>query len=62
MKDFFFPTFSPYSNFCPANAIRVYIKRVERFWKSETSFFLTAIPGYHAATATTIARSNRSWY
>ena len=56
MKDFFFPMFTPNSNLCPVNAIRVYIKRVEKFRKSETSLFLTAIPGYHAATATTIAR------
>ena len=56
LKEFFFPSFTPNCNLCPVNAIRLYIKRVKTFRKSETSFYLAAIPSYHAATAAMIAR------
>jgi len=56
LKEFFFPAFEVNPNLCPVNAIKVYTKRTERVRKSEGSFFLTAVPDHHPATATTIAR------
>ena len=56
LKEFFFPAFESNSNLCPADTLKVHVRRTESIRKSENSLFLTIIPSHHPATAATIAR------